>query len=168
VGRAAKRTQARRSALRHHQEEMRQLGEQWQDPVMQEKLSGLFDDQCAMIRDADRAAQMGRLHAAQWRLREENRDGIGHWRRRDMGLIHSVAREADGQVWAHVSVSYADNTMPGWYEVRNAGWLLYPSRFGIVVVAPENRHVNLANVAHVWYCLTGLSCPDFSHGFGTI
>jgi hypothetical protein len=50
----------------------------------------------------------------------------------------------------------------------DVGWLLYPGRFGIVVVAPESAHVNLAEVAHVWFRLDGPSCPDFSHGLGTI
>jgi hypothetical protein len=80
-----------------------------------------------------------------------------------------VARAGDGQVWAHVSVSHPSNVMPDWYTVRNTGWLLYPGQFGIVVVAPRSAgHVNIANVAHVWFCLTAPSCPDFSMGMGTI
>jgi hypothetical protein len=58
--------------------------------------------------------------------------------------------------------------MPTWLETRNAGWVMYPGRLGLVVVAPEAAHVRLAEVAHVWYCLTAEPVPDFSHAIGSI
>ena len=83
-------------------------------------------------------------------------------------LIHSVAVAADDQVWAHISVSNPDGSMPDWYDVREAGWLLYPGRPGVIVVAAQDTHVNLGNVHHIWYCLTKPSVPDFSSGTGSI
>jgi hypothetical protein len=62
---------------------------------------------------------------------------------------HSVARELDGGVWGHVSVSRQDRSLPSWQQVRDTGWLLYPGRFGIIVVAPQDKHVNISEVAHV-------------------
>jgi hypothetical protein len=169
MGKAAREGRKRRELLQAHRRDMAVLGGQQQ--ALQEKIAASWDEQCAALRDGDAGDQAKRLHSAGWRIIEENMDGIGHWRHRGRraGLIHSLARESDGQVWAHVSVSHADNTMPGWYEVRDAGWALYPARFGIIVVAPQDRHVNIANVAHIWYCLTSDAVPpDFSHGLGSI
>jgi hypothetical protein len=171
MGQQARMRRERRSALRGHQQTVREIDAVARTEQVQARLAEEFwDDECAALRDADAAGQVARLRAGGWRLAEQNNDGIGYWRQRQqrLSLIHSVAREQDGQAWAHVSVATAENTMPTWYELRNAGWLMYPGRFGIVVVAPEGRHVNIANVAHIWYCLTARSCPDFSHGMGSI
>ena len=67
-----------------------------------------------------------------------------------------------------MSVSRRDGFLPTWEQVRDAQWLLYPAEYGVVVVAPQSRHVNLREVAHVWTCLTGKTVPDFTHGLGTI
>ena len=140
------------------------------DLGVQQRLGELHDEECAALVARDRHAQAGRLTARGWKQRYPNLDGIGMWDHRALKLriLHSVAREADGQAWAHVSVSNPGNTMPTWYEVRDAGWLLYPQAYGIIVVAPPDGHVNIANVAHAWYCLTAPSCPDFTHGMNSI
>lgn len=116
---------------------------------------------------ADLPAQRDRLARAGWLLTRPAGDGAGCWDhpRRALRVIHSVSLEADGGMWAHVSVSHPDNRLPGWAEVRDAQWLLYPDRPGVVVVAAQTSHVNISEVAHVWTCLTRDSVPDFSwHG----
>jgi hypothetical protein len=168
MGQQAKLRRSRRAMLTEQREKSARLNEAARSPEMQARLASLHDEECARQVEVYRHDQVRALDAAGWESREQNRDGIGTWDRRRARIVHSVAREEDGQVWAHVSLSNAENTMPGWYEVRNAGWLLYPGQFGIVVIAPQSSHVNIANVAHVWFCLSGPTCPDFSHGMGSI
>jgi hypothetical protein len=85
-----------------------------------------------------------------------------------MRMIHSIAREEDGHVWAHVSVSRRDGVMPTWDQARDVWRLIYPTVLGVVVVPPEDKHVDLAEVAHVWGNLDVPALPDFTHGLGTI
>lgn len=142
------------------------------DPEVQAAVAKFYDDECHALKLKHIAEQARALAHNGWKQVDQNLDGLGTWDHRERGLrmIHSIAREEDDQVWAHVSVSHPGGmrVMPSWFETRDTGQLLYPDRFGIIVVAPPSRHVNLAEVAHVWYCLTGASCPDFSHGMGTI
>jgi hypothetical protein len=169
MGQQARAKRKQRELLQAHQRDMAGMAAMAADPVVQERQASLHDDECAALVERDRHAQAERLTARGYRLRYANNDGIGMWDlRRQLRILHSVAREADGNAWAHVSVSNPGNTMPTWYEVRDAGWLLYPRAYGIIVVAPPDGHVNIANVAHAWYCLTAPSCPDFTHGMGTI
>jgi hypothetical protein len=151
---------------------LERVGALARDPAMQALAGRLHDEECQASKDRDRPAQVRRLQRDGWVLREPNRDGIGCWDHNQRGrrLVHSIAREKDGQAWAHVSLSSRDGVMPGWEAVRDAGWLLYPDQAGGIVVAPMAGHVNLNEVAHIWYKLTGDDpvVPDFSHGLGTI
>jgi hypothetical protein len=110
------------------------------------------------------------LRGGGWEGIFEGADGLGAWghRRLQRQLIHSIARELDGEVWAHVSVSRRDHRMPNWEQVRDIWRLVYPDTLGIVVVPPEDKHVSLAEVAHIWGCLTRPAAPDFTHGLGSI
>lgn len=119
---------------------------------------------------ADKPAQVARLEAQHWRQRSTANDGLGTWDQPQWGLriMHSVARELDDQAWAHVSVSRRDLAFPSWAEVRDAQWLLYPGRAGVIVVAAQDKHVNQREVAHVWCCLTRDAVPDFTRGMGSI
>lgn len=132
------------------------------DPEYQTEIAALnADGELQTLIARDIPLQVARLHAAGWRCRLEGNDGAGLWDcRRGLRVIHSLQRnEAD--IWAHVSVSSHEGTLPGWYEVRNAQWVFYPDRPGIVIIAPRAEHVNMAEVAHVWTCLTRPSAPDF-------
>lgn len=167
MGRQAKLTASRRKLDAERRAANREMAESdW----AQELAGSFWDEGCARLRDRDAAGQRGRLDAAGWICRERNQDGVGVWDQPRLALriIHSVCREGDGGIWGHVSVSRWSGIMPGWERVRDAGWLLYPGRFGIIVVAPESAHVSLFEVGHVWFRLDGPSCPDFSHGLGTI
>jgi hypothetical protein len=105
-----------------------------------------------------------------WEQQTEADDGLGCWDQKTYGfrLIHSIARELDGDVWAHVSMSRRDRLMPNWRQVRDVWRLCYPELIAVVVIAPEAKHVNLAEVAHVWGNLSRPAVPDFTHGLGTI
>jgi hypothetical protein len=58
--------------------------------------------------------------------------------------------------------------MPTWGQARDVWRLLYPTVLGVIVIPPEDRHINLAEVAHVWGNLDRPAVPDFTHGMGTI
>jgi hypothetical protein len=113
--------------------------------------------------------QKQRLLEGGWKRRLPGSDGLGVWDhpRSGIRLLHSVSRREDGRLWGQVSVSARDGSLPGWYPLRNAQWLVYPGQAGLVVVAPESRHVNLVQAAHVWTPLDGPVTPDFGK-FGTI
>ena len=115
----------------------------------------------------DRPGQERRLLAAGWHLnadRGECVDGLGCWDRHrsvHTRLVHSVHRYPDGNVWAHLSVSLRSGTLPSWEQVRDVQWLVYPDHAGIIVVAPQDEHYSIGEVAHVWTCLSGSPVPDF-------
>ena len=111
-----------------------------------------------------------RLEACGWVQRVDAVDGLGCWDRPKNGLrlIHSLAREEDGNIWAHVSLSRRDRRMPSWEETADVWRLVYPDVYGVIVVAPESHHVNIAEVAHVWGNLSSQTVPDFTRGVGSI
>jgi hypothetical protein len=121
--------------------------------------------------DAILAPAEARLKRHRWICRAPGADGLGLWdhNARGVRLIHSMAVEEDGNLWAHVSVSRSDGVMPSWEQTRDifhevAG----DDALGIIVVAPKSEHVNIAEVSHVWHCLSMRPVPDFTHGRGTI
>jgi hypothetical protein len=119
---------------------------------------------------ADLPGQRQRLRQAGYRQAFEGSDGAGGWThpRTRLKLLHSVMREDDGQLWGHLSLSYyQSDALAGWAEVRDANRLLYPDLTGVQVIAPEDKHVNIGEVLHVWTCLTATPIPDFGR-FGTI
>ena len=85
-------------------------------------------------------------------------------------LVQVNGRELDGEIWAHVSMSRRDGHMPAWRQMRDTWWeCMGENTQGLIVVAPKSEHVDIAEVAHVWGCLTKPHpIPDFSHGLGTI
>lgn len=108
-----------------------------------------------------------RLRRHRWKLDTPGADGLGRWVHgaRGLGLIHSVAIEQDGQLWEHVSLSRRDGEMPTWEQTRDVfREVCGDDALGIVVIPPMSEHVDIAEVAHVWRCLTRRSAPDFTRG----
>jgi hypothetical protein len=108
-----------------------------------------------------------RLHAHRWKLVTPGADGLGLWKHgaRRLGLIHSVAVEQDGELWEHVSLSRSDGQMPSWTQTRDVfREVCGPDALGIIVVPPKSEHVDIAEVAHVWHCMTRRPLPDFTQG----
>lgn len=108
-----------------------------------------------------------RLRRYRWQLVTPGADGLGAWQHgaRGLGLIHSVAREQDGQVWEHVSISRDDGKMPSWAQLRDTfREVAGDDALGVVVIPPKSEHVDIAEVAHAWHCLTARPLPDFTHG----
>lgn len=127
----------------------------------------LADAEAVALVARDRPGQEGRLTGAGWRLNASRGpcvDGLGCWDRTRPAparLAHSLHRYADGQVWAHLSVSHRSGALPGWETVRDVQWLLYPGVAGVIVVAPPGEHYSIGEVVHVYSCLTGSPVPDF-------
>jgi hypothetical protein len=112
-----------------------------------------------------------RLRRNRWRQVTRGADGLGAWQHgaRGLGLIHSIAQEHDGEIWEHVSVSRRDGAMPSWAQVRDVfREVCGDHALGIIVVPPKSEHVDIAEVAHVWRCLTRRPLPDFTRGHGSI
>lgn len=116
---------------------------------------------------APRRAVEARLSRHRWKCVTPGGDGLGAWKHgaRGLGLIHSVAVEQDGELWEHVSVSRRDGTLPSWEQTRDVfREVAGDDALGIIVVPPKAEHVDLAEVAHVWRCLTRRPIPDFARG----
>lgn len=112
-----------------------------------------------------------RLRRNHWKQVTRGADGLGAWRHgaRRLHLIHSFGVEEDGQLWEHVSISRDDDTMPTWEQVRDVFHeVCGPDALGIIVIPPKQEHVNLAEVAHAWHCMTRRPLPDFTRGLGSI
>lgn len=108
-----------------------------------------------------------RLRRHRWKLVTPGADGLGRWlhRARGLGMIHSIAIEQDGELWEHVSVSRSDGAMPGWAQVRDVFHeVCGDDALGVIVVPPKVEHVNIAEVAHIWRCLSRRPLPDFTQG----
>ena len=127
----------------------------------------LADAEAVALVARDRSGQESRLAGAGWRLNAGEgvcADGLGCWDRTrtpQARLVHSLHRYGDGHVWAHLSVSHRSGALPSWDQVRDVQWLMYPAAAGLVVVAPQDEHYSIGEVAHVWTCLTGSPLPDF-------
>ena len=121
-----------------------------------------------------RAMQQG------WHLIEEVADGAklswdGVCRRQ---AIVTAARELDGRVWVHLSVSAIHESaltraqrvvLPSWYQLTTArDEFLGAEAKCIMVVAPASEHVNIEEVHHLWHCPEGDGLPDFTRGAGSI
>jgi hypothetical protein len=116
-------------------------------------------------------AAEARLRRHRWKCDGAGADGLGSWvhRARGLALIHSVALEQDGELWEHVSVVRRDGLMPSWEQTRDVfREVAGDDALGIIVVPPKSEHVDIAEVAHVWRCLTRRPVPDFTHGLRSI
>ena len=106
---------------------------------------------------------------AGWKLVQEGADGRAY--RSIAGghatVIESVGREADGQVWHHVSLGRKDRR-PTWDELAAVKEAFVGNRYAYIVFPPRARYVNLhPNVLHVFSCLEGPEgrrLPEFSVG----
>jgi hypothetical protein len=119
---------------------------------------------------ADTPGQLTRLRRDGWVLVAKAEDGAGWFAhpKRVMKMVHSLSREPDGHLWGHFSMSRADGEeLPGWYDLRDMQWLLYPGLKGMQVIVPPADHVSVAEVLHVWTCLTADVLPAFGR-YGSV
>lgn len=84
-------------------------------------------------------------------------------------MIHSLAIEQDGEPWEHISISRSDGELPTWEQTRDTFHEVAGAEaLGIIVVPPKSEHVNLAEVQHVFRCLSRRPIPDFTRGMNSI
>ena len=125
MGRQAKAKRKRHELRQDHRAAMLTLNDAAGAPDVQAWLVSHHDAECVTLKERDRPGQVARLQAKGWVVRTEEAWtawvmlGSLRW---GLRIVASVARELDGQAWAHVSVSTREGTMPGWLETRNAGW----------------------------------------------
>jgi len=167
VGRQAKLTAARRAERARLKESLRAAADAVEGSAeLAAELAAFTDEETRAMVDRDAPGQRQRLEAHGWRRTQPSTDGLGVWdhRKYRLRIIHSVARERDGQIWAHTSLSHERDYLPDWYRLRDVQWMLYPAHPGIVIIAPPDRHYSVAEVMHTWTCLTKADVlPDFRH-----
>ena len=98
-------------------------------------------------------------------------DGLGAWQHTARGLafVHSIAEELDGEIWEHISVSRSDGVMPSWETTRDVfREVAGDQAIGLIVIPAKDKHVDIAEVSHVWHCLTKDPVPDFTRGSQSI
>ena len=106
-----------------------------------------------------------------WKCVHPGFDGLGAWKHtaRGLGFIHSFGYELDDELWEHLSVSRSNGDLPSW-EVTSRVFheVCGDESLGLIIVPPRSEHVNIAEVTHVWHCLTKRVTPDFTRGTGSI
>jgi hypothetical protein len=109
-----------------------------------------------------------RLLRHKWKCVTKGNDGLGAWQHkaRGLGMIHSIAVEQDGEVWEHISLSRADGQFPTWAQTRDIlHEIAGDEALGIIVIPPKSEHIDIAEVSHVWHCVTKQRpIPDFTQG----
>lgn len=92
---------------------------------------------------------------------------------RRLRLIHSIARERDGEVWAHLSVTQESGRIVSWEQLRFAKEAVYPEKAALQVLAPLSEWYTLdapdaAEVMNLYVCLTARPTPDFRSSDGAL
>lgn len=105
-----------------------------------------------------------------WHKLRDGEDGQA-WETTDgMRVIWSVAREQDGEVWMHVSISRFDRLPSYGDQVRVKNLFIGIERYAYSVWPPVEKHVNIhERCLHLWSRLTGdPPLPDFTRGGASI
>lgn len=107
---------------------------------------------------------------AKWLLYATNEDGYSFVNKQEnMGAILSWAKEQDGKMWLHFSLS-CRKRIPFWDELVEAKEIfLGVESKAIQVIPPRSKYVNKnPYVLHLFMCLDGDNLPDFTQGSGNL
>jgi hypothetical protein len=123
-------------------------------PVTEEQAQEAARRMMALIDERHQSVDRGG-YMKLWTLRERRFDGAAWTNIYDgLAVIESVAPEADGRFWHHVSVSTSTRTIPKWKELRQVKNTFIGEQLeAYVVFPPSDRYVNIAEVLHLWVCL---------------
>jgi hypothetical protein len=89
-------------------------------------------------------------------------------------FIVSQAKENDGKIWLHTSISRVDGKLPTYENLMTLKkYCIGEHRTALQVFPPKNKHINIAGklgteVLHLWCCLDGDVTPDFTRGGNSI
>lgn len=100
---------------------------------------------------------------AGWGLLEQGADGVMLENPADkQTMIISVAKEQDGHIWAHLSIS-GRKKVPTWAQLVKAKEVFIGAEVKAIQVLPEkSTYVNIdPNCLHLFCPLTGNTIPDF-------
>ena len=114
--------------------------------------------------------RMYQLESRGWKLIENRVDGVMYQNRSDkLAAIVSVAKEADGKEWVHLSVS-KPSRVPTYDELCKMKELFLGDDLeAYQKFVARKDHINIMpNCLHLWACLEGPQLPDFSNGSGMI
>lgn len=102
-----------------------------------------------------------------WTLIQDGEDGAAYGSREGLRVILSVAREEDGQLWAHLSCS-RKSRVPSYDDLCQVRSLFLGDRLAIQLFVPVAQHVNIhAYCLHLWAPLEA-TLPDFTKGTRSI
>lgn len=83
-------------------------------------------------------------------------------------VLASVARERDGKLWLHLSLSRRDRQMPRWDDIQLMRTIFAPKdAHGYMCFPPESEYVHSpgpgisVEVLHIFYALNHRPLPDF-------
>lgn len=133
---------------------------------------GVLDAETDAAWKAYKLELCAKLPAAVWRMLEATPDG-GYFQsdRLRLTVICSIAREQDGHLWVHASVSQYGKKLATYEQLALVKRLFIgEARTAYQLFVPPSEHVNLIPyVLHLWARLDGTSVtPDFTHGMGSI
>lgn len=106
-----------------------------------------------------------------WRKKSPLGSKTETWQNGTSTVLRSVAEQADGKLWMHLSMSRRDGKVPTWDQLRELKEMWAGDVEGYVVFPPKARYVNLhPGVLHLWVCVDEPNgvLPDFSQGIGSI
>ena len=91
------------------------------------------------------------------------------FRKGNLTVIISAARELDGKIWIHVSLA-RPNKNPTWEEIKYIKKVFLGEDVkAIIILSKKENYVNLHHYCfHLWHCVDGDGLPDFDRGMGTI
>ena len=86
------------------------------------------------------------------------------WQKAGLRVLASHAREADGMLWLHVSVSRSDR-IPSWDDLKVIRTVFIgDDRLALQVFPPKEEWINLHPYClHLWAPLGHNPIPDFRH-----
>lgn len=99
-----------------------------------------------------------------WKVERVGNDGMGFVNKgQKLFLIISIAKEADGKIWAHMSLS-GKTKLPSWGQLSAAKRLFLGDDSKAIQIVPESlKHVNIHPYClHLFVCLEGDPLPEFS------
>jgi hypothetical protein len=107
---------------------------------------------------------------AHWTCIAVAEDGFAWTTEYGLRVIESIARELDGRLWHHLSVSRADR-IPSYHDVNDVkDVFIGRAHIAYQVFPPRARHVNIHSYClHLWSPLEGDEpLPDFRQGSQSI